>query len=205
MIAAPCTARVRSAPRSEPACGSVRFIVPVHSPEISLGEVEPLLLGRAVMLRGVDRALVSSGQSAKPMLADFHISATAVASASGRPWPPYSGSNGSGVPAALDILRVGLAEARRRAHDAVLERAPTLVADAVERRQHRRRRAWPLPRAPHRRGRASPARSPAGPRCCSEPRDFARARNACRRAARYRSSVFLQAALCRARSPLATG
>ena len=32
----PATARVRSAPRSEPACGSVRFIVPVHSPETSL-------------------------------------------------------------------------------------------------------------------------------------------------------------------------
>ena len=29
------TARVRRAPRSEPACGSVRFIVPVHSPETS--------------------------------------------------------------------------------------------------------------------------------------------------------------------------
>ena len=30
-------ALVAIAPRSEPACGSVRFIVPVHSPEISFG------------------------------------------------------------------------------------------------------------------------------------------------------------------------
>ena len=30
-------ALVVSAPTSEPACGSVRFIVPVHSPEISFG------------------------------------------------------------------------------------------------------------------------------------------------------------------------
>ncbi len=31
------SARVRTRARSEPACGSVRFIVPVHSPEISFG------------------------------------------------------------------------------------------------------------------------------------------------------------------------
>ncbi len=31
------SARVVSAPRSEPACGSVRFIVPVHSPETIFG------------------------------------------------------------------------------------------------------------------------------------------------------------------------
>ena len=30
------TARVRTAPRSEPACGSVRHMAPVHSPLISL-------------------------------------------------------------------------------------------------------------------------------------------------------------------------
>ncbi|CAG4893234.1 hypothetical protein R69919_01610 [Paraburkholderia gardini] len=34
----PCgSARVRTSARSEPACGSVRFIVPVHSPEMSFG------------------------------------------------------------------------------------------------------------------------------------------------------------------------
>ena len=41
--------------------------------------------------------LVSIGHSEKAMLADFHISMTAVASSLGRPWPPYSGSHGSAV------------------------------------------------------------------------------------------------------------
>ena len=31
------SARVRTAPTSEPACGSVRFMVPVHSPATSFG------------------------------------------------------------------------------------------------------------------------------------------------------------------------
>ena len=38
VVPSPCgTARVRTAARSEPACGSVRFIVPVHSPVTMLG------------------------------------------------------------------------------------------------------------------------------------------------------------------------
>ena len=37
-VPSPCgSARERTSARSEPACGSVRFIVPVHSPEISFG------------------------------------------------------------------------------------------------------------------------------------------------------------------------
>ena len=37
----------------------------------------------------------SIGQSAKDMLADCHISCTAIASVQGSPWPPCSGSNGT--------------------------------------------------------------------------------------------------------------
>ena len=38
VVPSPCgTARVRTAARSEPACGSVRFIVPVHLPATIFG------------------------------------------------------------------------------------------------------------------------------------------------------------------------
>jgi hypothetical protein len=37
----------RSAPTSEPACGSVRFIVPDHSPEVSFGRYNVLIASLA--------------------------------------------------------------------------------------------------------------------------------------------------------------
>ena len=46
------------------------------------------------------------------------------------------GLEGQRVPAALGIFLIGLLEARRRAHDAVLQPRALAVADIVERRQH---------------------------------------------------------------------
>ena len=49
--------RVRTAARSEPACGSVRFIVPVHSPATIFGRYVLLAARRAAQLDRLDRAL----------------------------------------------------------------------------------------------------------------------------------------------------
>ena len=90
------TARVRSAPRSEPACGSVRFIVPVHSPADELAEIEPLLLRRAVRLPAArPRRGSAAGRARSPCRPRSTSPPTGVASASGRPWPPCSGSKAS--------------------------------------------------------------------------------------------------------------
>jgi hypothetical protein len=72
-----------------------------------LVQVGLLLLVGAAQQQRFDGALVSSGHSEKAMLADFHISITAVATSLGRPWPPNSGSQRQRVPARLDELRVG--------------------------------------------------------------------------------------------------
>ena len=88
--AAERTARVRTAARSEPACGSVRFMVPVHSPDTIFGRYvrfcrsEPLRWIASIAPR------VSMGQSAKAMFAPFHISSISEDSTRGRSWPPYS-------------------------------------------------------------------------------------------------------------------
>jgi len=70
-------------------------MVPVHSPEIILGRYWAFCAYRAVMVDGVDRALVQQQDQAKAMLAACHISWTVAASSHGMPWPPNSGSNGS--------------------------------------------------------------------------------------------------------------
>jgi hypothetical protein len=81
---------VRTAARSDPACGSVRFIVPVHSPLT--------IFGRYVFFNASDPFIsiasiappVSIGHSSNAMLAAFHISSIAAATRCGMPWPPYS-------------------------------------------------------------------------------------------------------------------
>jgi hypothetical protein len=57
---------------------------------------------------------------------------------SGRPWPPYSGSQLSAGPAAFDVLRVGLLEALGRGDGVVglVQRAALGVAADVEREDH---------------------------------------------------------------------
>ena len=108
-------ARGDGAPRSEPDCGSVRFIVPVHSPETSLRQVERLLAVVAVDRQTPrSRAWVSMGQRPKAMLAACTISKTASSSALGRPWPPWVWVGGQAVPAASREGLVGVPEAVRR-------------------------------------------------------------------------------------------
>ncbi len=89
------SALVRTAPTSLPACGSVRFIVPGHSP-VSI-------LGRYVWRSSSDpwcetasiAPCVSSGHSDNAMLALVSISCMAIAVTHGKPPPPNSGSNGT--------------------------------------------------------------------------------------------------------------
>ncbi len=89
------TALVRRAPTSEPAWGSVRFIVPVHRP-LTIGRRNrsccsslPWLVSRSIA------PWVSRGHSEKAMLADVSISCIASATSHGNPPPPCSGSNGT--------------------------------------------------------------------------------------------------------------
>ncbi|PAV93205.1 hypothetical protein WR25_03035 [Diploscapter pachys] len=84
----------RSAPTSLPACGSVRFIVPVQAPVARWGRYCACWSGVPWWISASIAPTVSVGQSAKPMLALPNVSSTAVWIAKGRPWPPKS----SGTP-----------------------------------------------------------------------------------------------------------
>ena len=84
------SARVRTSARSEPAWGSVRFIVPVHSPEMSLGTNSCFCSSVPAVSKASIAPSVSNGHSANDRFAAFSISMQAVAISLGRPWPPYS-------------------------------------------------------------------------------------------------------------------
>ena len=85
----------RSAPTSEPAAGSVRFMVPVHSPATSFSAKVAFCASVPCAWINSTAPWVNSGQSASDMLAPFHISPSATATAQGSPPPPNSGSNGT--------------------------------------------------------------------------------------------------------------
>ena len=90
-VPSPCgTARVRTAARSEPACGSVRFIVPVHLPVIK-GSMKRFFCSSlpAVSIASMAPS-VSRPTSANATFDAFSISMHGVATSLGRPWPPNS-------------------------------------------------------------------------------------------------------------------
>ena len=78
----------RNAPTSDPACGSVRFIVPVHSPVASLGKYSACCSGEPWCISDSIAPTVNVGASAKPIFAVPSVSSTAAASTNGMPWPP---------------------------------------------------------------------------------------------------------------------
>ena len=82
------SARVRTAARSLPACGSVRFIVPVHSPEIMRGSQRCFSSSEPAVSSASIAPSVSIGHSAKLRLALLPISVQAAPIVFGRPWPP---------------------------------------------------------------------------------------------------------------------
>src|ERR1700747_2071873 len=113
-------ALVRTADRSEPACGSVRFIVPDHSPLTSFGRKRFFSSSDACALIASIAPAVSRGQRAKDMLAEVHIS-TAAAQA---------------VPAIVDEPAVRRGKPVGRGHPALGQGRAPLVTWLVQRREH---------------------------------------------------------------------
>ena len=168
------------------------------------GQVGGLLLGRAVMMDRVDRALVQQQHQA-----EAHVGRLPHLLHGGGEKPRHALAaelrvEGQGVPAAVDEFLVDAGEAGRRAHHAVLQLGADLVAVAVERREAVAGELGRLLEHGIDECRRSHARSPATRRRCRA-RPLRAARNACRRAGRYKSCHSSGAALCRARSPSATG
>ena len=109
--------RSRPAARSGSSCRSTR-----PRPSSAGSVVLQLVASRAAASASIAPS-VSSGHSAKLMLALFHISLHGVADrACGRPWPPNSAGCCSALPAAFAELAERLLEARRRRDLAVLPR-----------------------------------------------------------------------------------
>src|SRR6187401_3038930 len=91
-VPSPCgTARVRTAARSDPACGSVRFIVPVHSPETIFGRYARFKASEPFSSIASMAPPVSIGHSSNAMFDAFQISSAAAATRCGIPCPPNVG------------------------------------------------------------------------------------------------------------------
>src|SRR5262245_2180815 len=75
--------------KSVPQCGSVRHIVPVHSPATIIGTMRSRIHGAPVAIRAEQAALVSPGYIVNAWFDDEPISATAKVKMIGRPAPPY--------------------------------------------------------------------------------------------------------------------
>jgi hypothetical protein len=131
------SARVRTSDRSEPACGSVRFIVPVQLPSIMRRDVGLPLLVAAGRQQRLDGAV---GEQRAQREADVgaveNISLQAAPISLGRPWPPKATGMLQALPATFGELAERLLEAGRGRDLAVLERRGVLVALPVQRRDH---------------------------------------------------------------------
>jgi len=86
------SARVLSRARSEPQCGSVRHMVPVHSPDTMGLRNTSLCQSSATCLSASLAPCESRGYIPHDRLAESIISLTAAPRTSGMPWPPCSGS-----------------------------------------------------------------------------------------------------------------
>src|SRR5690349_1811732 len=94
------SAFVRRMPRSVPQCGSVRHIVPVHSPDTSLGRYACCSSGVPCACRHSYAPCDRPGYIVHAWFAEFIISYSALLTNAGKPWPPKSGSQPSaGQPA----------------------------------------------------------------------------------------------------------
>ncbi|MCY1250856.1 hypothetical protein D9M72_645380 [compost metagenome] len=77
-------------PRSVPHCGSVRFMVPVHSPDAIFGRYFCLISSEALASMPWKAPLVRPGYMEKAAEAAAVNWPTAIDTIVGRPWPPYS-------------------------------------------------------------------------------------------------------------------
>ena len=88
----PGSALATSAPTSDPAWGSVRFMVPHHSPLMSFGRYVAFCSSDPWADRAWILAWVRRGLSDNAMFAAVNISVIAMPMSHGNPPPPYSGS-----------------------------------------------------------------------------------------------------------------
>ena len=79
---------MRTSDRSEPACGSVRFMVPVHSPRTIRGRYWSFCACDPQCAIASVAPWVSMGQMRKARLAEANNSSTADTSTMGMPCPP---------------------------------------------------------------------------------------------------------------------
>src|ERR671919_2939857 len=105
------TALVVRAPTSDPAWGSVRFMVPVHSPVTILGRRVSRWASEPYCSSMSMAPCVRNGHSEKAMLAAVSISWMATATSHGKPPPPNSAGNGTAAQPPSTYWREGRGEA----------------------------------------------------------------------------------------------
>ena len=91
------SARVRIRPRSVPHCGSVRFIVPPHSPDTILGTYFAFCSSDPLTSSAAIAPWLSPGYIANAILEEIIYSWNAVETTCGMPCPPNS-SGADSVP-----------------------------------------------------------------------------------------------------------
>ena len=89
------TALVRTAPRSEPASGSVRFMVPADSPLTIFSRKVACCPGLPCWVSMSMAPWVSSGHRENDIFAEASISCIMTATSHGNPPPPNSGGKGT--------------------------------------------------------------------------------------------------------------
>src|SRR3954467_11044066 len=103
------TALVRSRPRSVPQCGSVRFMVPVHSPDTIFGRNMLFCSSLPCTTSAAVAPMVRPPYIENAMLAEHWNSDTVCDSVTGSPWPPYStGDDRPSQPPSVTCLNASL-------------------------------------------------------------------------------------------------
>ena len=152
---------MRTADKSEPACGSVRFIVPVHSPATIFGRKRCLSSSDAWCASASTAPMVSIWHSEKAQVGGFPHLGHGAGNHRRHALAADVGAGRHRVPAGFDELPVRLGKAIGRRDLPVGPAAALAVAGRVQRRQHfARETARPRSGSP-RRVPAPPPRSPA--------------------------------------------
>jgi hypothetical protein len=130
------SALVRRMPRSVPQCGSVRHIVPVHSPDTSFGRYCCCSSG-AVRVQAFVGAVRQAGIHRPGLVRRVQHFVERVVDERGQALAAVFRVAAERGPAGLDVLAVGFLEAGRRLHDAVAFIGTAFaIADLVQREQH---------------------------------------------------------------------
>jgi hypothetical protein len=131
------SARVVSDERSEPACGSVRHIVPVHSPATSFSRVILFQLIGPVAVQRQDGALRQFGAQAESDVGSGPHLLAGDRDGLRQALPPEIGIRRDAGPATLAEFRIGGGECGRDLHLAIDDLHALPVTDRVRGGQHR--------------------------------------------------------------------